>query len=57
MRLVSKLSVHHLEVSQTLYAEEPSLSDCQIGPESSCGKLGVFRAPVVAIHNATAIGH
>lgn len=38
-------------------AEEPALSVCQIGPAASCGRLGVFRAPVLDLQSASSVGH
>lgn len=63
VRMVRKLSVSSLSgqpdlVIQFYFAEEPPLClVCQIRSVASCGRLGVFRAPVAALQNANAVGH
>lgn len=38
-------------------AEEPSLSAYQTASAASCGRLGVFRAPLTTLQSASAVGH
>lgn len=40
-----------------LIAKKPSLSLCQIGQVASCGRLGVFNAPVVTHQYSSTEGH
>lgn len=40
-----------------LVAKKPSLSLCQIGQVASCGRLGVFNAPVVTHQYSSTEGH